>query len=128
MKDEVHTHDFIERWSGEKRIVLPVVVGDELELRLYTGPQDLVVGSYGIAEPVGTLFTEYSSIDLVIVPGLAFDKAGRRLGRGKGYYDKLLPHIAAPKLGICFPFQLVEEVPAEAFDFRMDGVITTYSI
>ena len=50
---------------------------------------------------------------------------GNRLGRGKGYYDRLLPRIpSAYKAGICFPFQLVEEVPAEPFDIRMDEIIT----
>ncbi len=125
MSDEVDTHGFIDHWRREKNIILPVVMGDVLELRRYTGPQDMAIGSsYGIAEPVGEPFTDYDSIDLIVVPGLAFDNTGRRLGRGKGYYDKLLPQIKAPKLGICFPFQLVDEVPAEPFDFRMDGVIT----
>lgn len=124
LKDEVQTHSFIEKWSGEKRIILPVVVGDELELRLYTGPQDLAVGAYGISEPTGEIFTDYESIDLAIVPGVAFDTAGHRLGRGKGYYDRLLPHIEAFKIGICFPFQLIEEVPAEPFDICMNTIIT----
>lgn len=123
LKDEVQTHSFIEKWSGEKRIILPVVVGDELELRSYTGPADLAIGAYGIAEPTGDIFTDYASIDLVIVPGVAFDMNGHRLGRGKGYYDKLLPKIQAHKIGICFPFQLIDEVPAEPFDICMNAVI-----
>lgn len=124
LKDEVRTHSFIEKWSKYKRIILPVVVGDELELRIYTGPQELTVGTYGIAEPTGDLFTDYQSIDLAIIPGVAFDTAGHRLGRGKGYYDKLLPRIPATKIGICFPFQLIKEVPAEPFDICMNTVIT----
>ena len=124
LKDEVQTHSFIEKWSERKRIILPVVVGDYLELRLYTSPQDLIIGSYGIAEPTGKLFTDYDSIELAVVPGVAFDQTGHRLGRGKGYYDKLLPHITATKLGICFPFQLLEEVLAEPFDICMDEIIT----
>lgn len=124
MKDEVQTHSFIEKWSRTKRIVLPVVVGDVLELRLYTDANDLAIGPYGIAEPIGEPFTDYAAIQLVVVPGVAFDAEGHRLGRGKGYYDKLLPLIAAPKIGICFPFQLIEEVPAEPFDICMDAVIT----
>ena len=124
MKDEVQTHDFIEKWSKNKRILLPVVVENDLELRLYSGTQSLCIGSYGIEEPVGKAFTDYHSIDLVVVPGVAFDASGHRLGRGKGYYDRLLPHIPAYKAGICFPFQLVEEVPSEEFDIRMDAVIT----
>ncbi len=124
MNDEVQTHEFVHRWSSEKNILLPAVVGDELELRRFTGTDDLAVGSYGIAEPTDELVTNYDCIDLVVVPGLAFDRLGQRLGRGKGYYDRLLPQIKAPKLGICFPFQLVDEVPSEPFDVRMDGVIT----
>ena len=125
LKDEVDTHAFIRKWSNEKRILLPVVVGDELELRLYTGPEDMATGTYGIEEPVGETFTDYADIDFIAVPGVAFDRKGNRLGRGKGYYDRLLPRIpAAYKAGICFPFQIVEEVPAEAFDIRMDEIIT----
>ena len=89
MKDEVQTHAFIEKWSRSKRIILPVVTGDELELRVYTGPQDLAIGSYGIAEPTGAPFTDYGTIDLAVSPGVAFDRYGHRFGRGKGYYDRL---------------------------------------
>lgn len=124
LKDEVYTHTFIEKWSQRKRIVLPVVVGNDLVLRIYTDPKDLVIGSYGIAEPIGQQFTEYESIDLAIIPGVAFDVNGHRLGRGKGYYDRLLPQIHGTKIGICFPFQLIDEVPSEAFDIPMNAVIS----
>lgn len=125
LKDEVDTHDFIRKWSGEKQILLPVVVGDDLELRIYTCPEDLAVGAYGIEEPTGEVFTDYDTIDFIAVPGVAFDRNGNRLGRGKGYYDRLLPRITtAYKAGICFPFQIVEEVPAEPLDIRMDEIIT----
>lgn len=125
LNDEVDTHDFIRKWSKKKQILLPVVVGNELELRLYTGPEDMQIGSYGIEEPMGETYTDYESIDFIVVPGVAFDRKGNRVGRGKGYYDRLLPHIpSAYKAGICFPFQLVEEVPAEPHDIRMDIIIT----
>lgn len=125
LKDEVDTHEFIRKWSRLKRILLPVVVGDDLELRVYTGPEDLAIGAYGIEEPTGARFTDYAAIGFIAVPGVAFDRNGNRLGRGKGYYDRLLPRIpAAYKAGICFPYQLVEEVPAEPFDIRMDEIIT----
>ena len=105
--------------------MLPVVTGDDLELRVYTGPGDLATGAYGMEEPTGALFTDYDAIDFIVVPGVAFDRNGNRLGRGKGYYDRLLPRIpSAYKAGICFPFQIVEEVPAETFDIHMDEVIT----
>lgn len=83
MKDEVQTHAFIEKWSRSKKIILPVVIGDELELRVYTGPQDLAISSYGIAEPTGTRFTDYRAIDLAVIPGVAFDRHGHRLGAAK---------------------------------------------
>ncbi|WP_414630820.1 5-formyltetrahydrofolate cyclo-ligase [Bacteroides sp. UBA939] len=124
LNDEVNTHEFIRKWSRKKQILLPVVVGNELELRFYTGPQDLTTGSYHIEEPTGERFTDYQAIDFAVIPGVAFDLAGNRLGRGKGYYDRLLPLLPAFKAGICFPFQLMEEVPAEPFDIRMDTVIT----
>lgn len=127
LKDEVDTHEFIKKWSGEKRILLPVVKGDDLELRIYTGPQDMKIGAYGIEEPVGETFTDYAEIDFIAVPGVAFDREGNRLGRGKGYYDRLLPRIpSAFKAGICFPFQLIDQVPTEPFDICMDIIITTY--
>lgn len=123
LKDEVYTHTFIEKWSREKHILLPVVQGDELELRSYRSLDDLAIGAYGILEPIGTPFHDYTKIDLVIVPGVAFDTSGSRLGRGKGYYDKLLPKLAAHKIGICFPFQLVDEIPTEEFDIQMNEII-----
>lgn len=125
LPDEVFTHDFIQRWSQQKQLLLPVVVGDELELRRYTSPADLQIGAFGIEEPTGELFTEYDKIDLAVIPGVAFDRNGNRLGRGKGYYDRLLPHLkGCHKIGICFPYQLVEEVPVEPFDIPMDEVLT----
>ncbi len=123
--DEVDTHEFVQKWSKSKQILLPVVTGDDLELRVYTGQDDLSTGTYGIEEPTGEIFTDYATIDFIVVPGVAFDLNGNRLGRGKGYYDRLLPRIpSAYKIGICFPFQVVEEIPAEPFDICMDEIIT----
>ena len=125
LKDEVNTHAFIEKWQGKKEILLPVVVGEELELRRYTGPQDLRSGSYGIEEPVGALFTDYERLELAVIPGVAFDSQGHRLGRGKGYYDRLLPQLPHTyKIGICFSFQWIEKIPVEPYDINMNEVIT----
>lgn len=125
LPDEVDTHGLVRRWSGQKRILLPVVKGEDLELKLYTGDNHLTQGAFRIDEPTGPAFTDYAAIDLAVIPGVAFDRRGNRLGRGKGYYDRLLPRIpSAYKIGICFPFQLVEEIPAEPFDIRMDEIVT----
>lgn len=124
LKDEVQTHDFIDKWSNRKTILLPVVVTDNIELRIYTGKEYLAEGAFHINEPIGQAYTNYDTIDLAIVPGVAFDENGNRLGRGKGYYDRLLPHIEATKIGICFPFQLLKRIPTEPFDKKMDKIIT----
>lgn len=125
MDDEVHTHDFILKWHKEKVIILPVVKGDELELRIFTGKDNMTTGqSFGISEPKGEKFNKPEDIDLILVPGIAFDNNNNRLGRGKAYYDKLLKKTKAYKIGICFDFQLIESVPVDEHDVRMDLVIS----
>lgn len=127
LADEVYTHELVQKYSSQKQIILPVVVGDYLELRKYTSLKDLNKGAYGIWEPCGELYDDYKQIDLVVVPGMAFDKFGNRLGRGKGYYDKLLPNISAPTIGLCFGFQYLDDkvIPTESTDIPMSKVITT---
>lgn len=122
--DEVQTHDFVEKWHTNKKILLPVVVGDVLELRHYTGKDCLKAGAFGIEEPTGETYTDYDEIELGIIPGVSFDKQGNRLGRGKGYYDRLLPFLHCYNIGICYRFQAREEIPCEPFDRKMDEVWT----
>lgn len=123
LPDEVHTHDFLKKWHGSKRLVLPVVVGDELELRLYH-PDNLEPGSYAILEPKNQTLIDAQEVQLALIPGVAFDRCGNRLGRGKGYYDRLLPAIQTPKIGILFDYQLLEAIPHEPFDVSLNGIIT----
>lgn len=124
LPDEVYTHAFVEKWSRKKKILLPVVKGaTDMEIREYTGKQDLKEGAFHIWEPSGTLFTDFDAIETAVIPGIAFDEEGHRLGRGGGYYDRLLPRLKAYKLGVCFPFQMLDEVPHEAYDCTMDEVI-----
>ena len=122
--DEVQTHAFVEKWSASKKVLLPVVQGDILVLRHYTGKECLQIGAFGIEEPGGEDFTGYDEIQLGIIPGMSFDRKGNRLGRGKGYYDKLLPLLHTYNIGICYRFQAREEIPAEPFDQPMDEVWT----
>lgn len=125
LPDEVDTHSFLERWEQSKDLLLPVVKGDYLEISHYSTHSGLRKGAYGISEPNGCTLTNLHEIDLVLVPGVAFDREGHRLGRGKGYYDRLLPQLRARKIGVCFPFQLLDSLPVEPFDVSMDEVITT---
>lgn len=120
---EVQTAEFIEKWYRKKQLLLPVVQGDDLELRLYTGSKAVKAGPFGILEPAEKSPVEHT-IDLMIVPGVAFDRQKNRLGRGKGYYDRLLTSVTAPKLGICFSFQLFDRIPVEPFDQKMDLILT----
>lgn len=124
LPDEVDTARLLAEGCG-KTIVLPRVTGPEtMELRLYEGPVSMAKGAFGIMEPTGPAFTDYQAIDLAIVPGMAFDPQGHRLGRGRGYYDRFLPLIPqAYKIGLCFPFQLVGNVPTEPTDIAMDEVV-----
>jgi 5-formyltetrahydrofolate cyclo-ligase len=144
LPDEVDIRPLLDRLLQEgKTILLPKVVdGDRMELRRYTSAADLVEGSFHIMEPIGEPFTDYSHIDVAIIPGMAFDAAGHRLGRGKGYYDRFLATYFAPrtshlatdlsplssllsplKIGVCFPFQRVAEVPVEDHDVSVDMVV-----
>lgn len=123
MDDEVFTHDFVCKWAQEKTFLLPCVCGDELDIRYFDGRENLCPGEgYAIPEPVGELFTDLDRIDLILVPGMAFDKDFNRLGRGKGYYDKILKQTRAYKMGVCFDFQFLDSVPTEEHDVKMNGV------
>lgn len=129
MDDEVYTHDFVEKHYKTKTILLPCVDGDDLILRQYLGIESMKAGKqFGILEPVGKEFNDLEKIDLMIIPGVAFDKEKNRLGRGRGFYDRLLKTVNATKIGVCFDFQIVEQVPTEDFDVKMDVVISTTNI
>ena len=128
LPDEVNTRTLLDRMlEDSKRILLPCVISEnEMELREYTGPQDLREGAFHILEPVGTLFPadDYAEIDLGLIPGMAFDRQGHRLGRGKGYYDRFLQQAPSIyKIGVCYGFQLMETIPTESHDILMDEVI-----
>ncbi len=87
----------------------------------------LVSGAYGIPEPTSDAPVILAKeIALILVPGLAFDAAGRRLGRGKGYYDRFLADFCGKNMGICG--QLMQEIPVEPHDITMDAIATDHGI
>lgn len=126
MADEVQTHAFVERWWREKTVLLPCVDGDNLRLRPYTGPECMTAGEqFGIGEPTGEEWTDLDRIDMIVVPGVAFDREGNRMGRGRGFYDRLLKTAThAFKVGVAFDFQVIEAVPTEPHDVKMDTVVS----
>lgn len=126
MDDEVYTHDFVKRWYQEKTLLLPCVDGDDLLLRQYTGPDSMQPGpQFGIPEPVGPVFEALEQVQMIVVPGVAFDHNKNRMGRGRGFYDRLLKSTPnAVKVGVAFSFQLFDTIPTEPFDVPMDEVIS----
>lgn len=124
---EVRTHERIAEWMHTKTVLLPVIDGDTLLLKRFTAPDEMSPCRYGILEPSGAA-VDPERVDMLIVPGLAFDRRGNRLGRGKGYYDRLLAGTSAVKVGVCFECQLFDGIPAESHDVRMDAVITENSL
>jgi 5-formyltetrahydrofolate cyclo-ligase len=116
-----------------KRLVLPRTSKSDRKLWLhhYPGsPSALVEGAYGIKEPEATWpMVAEAEIDLVVVPGVAFDRQGNRLGYGGGYYDRLLPALRHANLGVrlvglAYGFQVVEQLPSDPHDIAMDNVAT----
>lgn len=110
--------------GGGRRFVLPVVCGEDLVLKEYD-PAQMAEGAFGILEPGPAARTvQPDEIDFALIPGVAFDKAGMRLGRGRGFYDRLLVSLRCHKAGVAFPFQIYESVPSDPWDVPMDSVIT----
>ena len=117
--------------SRDKRWVIPRTVtepGPRLILHLYD-PARLVRHRFGMLEPdVSLPVIEPGELDLVLVPGLAFDRRGYRLGYGGGFYDRFLPHVTARQVGIVSTVLLVEHVPNGRFDQRVDYVASESGI
>lgn len=123
LPDEVQTLAFLEKWHLEKQIILPTVIGDDIIPVEYGKNTTFAVGDFNILEPQNEPYQ--GDFDLIVVPGVAFDKNGNRIGRGRGYYDRFLSqHLNVKRIGICFDFQLVDEVPTEPLDICMDEVIS----
>lgn len=133
LKDEVDTRPFIGQCAEQGvHVVLPVVEGDDLKLRLYRSEESMSTGMYNIQEPQGDNYTHLEQISRIYVPGIAFTRDGRRLGRGKGYYDRFLARLQAhfsehnlpmPELvGVCAPERLLQDIPTESHDMRVHWV------
>lgn len=112
-----------------KKSTLPAgntVSGEEMMLEVRElAPGQLAPGRWGIWEPTdeAPLLSDYSRLDLVVVPGVAFSSDGKRLGRGKSFYDRFLPLVPrAAFVGVCYPCQVVEQIPADPWDIGMDIV------
>ena len=132
VKSEVATLPLIAAaFAAGKRVAVPVVEGGRLQLYRIEGVEELQPAPFGLLEPPKELRRKHrrvvsTTVSLFIVPGLAFDRAGGRLGYGKGYYDTLLAGTkpVVPKVGIGFEAQMVPEVPMGPTDVRLPIIVT----
>ncbi len=128
--NEVYTHDMIRDLLGKKKIIVPVtdLKNKDLILSELNDFSDLEPGYYGVLEPKKIKKVSPSGIDIVIVPGIAFDRKGNRIGYGVGYYDIFLKKTKALKIGLAYDFQIVDEIKTEDFDVSVDVVVTDKEI
>jgi 5-formyltetrahydrofolate cyclo-ligase len=106
-------------------VVLPRIVAGDLELRTWAQGEPLTETSFGAREPAGGTVVDPSAVDVVATPAVAFDRQGRRVGYGGGFYDRLFPKTDASRIGIAFAVQLVDgALPAGHFDRRVDALVT----
>ena len=130
LPDELSTHSFLDKWHGSKHFYLPRVNGVNLDILPYE-QTSLQLGAFHIEEPQGDETVSIDDIEMVVVPAMAYDRQGNRVGRGKGYYDRLLADSKAIKIGVAYDCQLVDEIDTDSFDQPVDIVITqsrTYKI
>ena len=123
---EVRTRPIIERaWAEGKRVAVPKVVSGGMRfIWLDRFDQLAPQGAFGILEPIGDGPVADDDAALILVPGLAFDAQGHRVGYGGGYYDRWLSENPGhPTLALCYGFQVVDRIEAEAHDMRVDAVI-----
>ena len=128
---EPDTIPIIERLFSEgKKVIVPITHIDTntLSLSYIDNMADLAKGTFGILEPTVIKPANENDIDAVLVPGLAFDKNGGRMGFGKGYYDRLLANTDAKKIALCYEFQLLDKIPTEQHDVPMDFILTEENI
>ena len=137
MAAEVETGPFLpEAQRLGKRIVIPCCIQGRIEVFRWESMDDLTPSKFGVLEPKPEVRrrsdrrVEPQEVDLVVVPGVAFDPHGGRLGHGKGYYDGLLPQMRAgtPFVALAFECQIVAEIPMQPHDVRMHKVITERTI
>jgi 5-formyltetrahydrofolate cyclo-ligase len=124
---EVDTREMIKQAKKLGKLIAVPVCGFKRTIRpcMWDGRQRLEKGHYGIPEPMQKRFCDNKALDLVIVPGVAFDRRGNRLGRGKGYYDKFLGRLPkdTPSIGLAFNFQILPNIPATPTDVSVHRVI-----
>ena len=131
LKNETDTEIIINKcFEEDKRVSLPVTSPVNFEITPHIAHKNTVFnkGTFNVFEPQNTEISEISQVDVVLVPGIAFDKNGARIGFGKGCYDKLLKNYKGIKVGFCYDFQVLSELPVDENDVTMDYIVTEKGI
>lgn len=129
LPDELNVWPLVElALAAGKTVALPAFVpgtSDYAARQIVDVAKDIVPGKFGVREPAdGCVEVPLNQLDLVLVPGIAFDARGGRLGRGKGFYDRLLAGVRGTKCGVAFDEQLVDAVPVGPLDIRLNCILT----
>lgn len=127
LPDELPTRAFLNKWKTRKHFYLPRVNGVNLEILPYDESR-LELGAFHIEEPTGNDTVDVDEMEMIVVPAVAYDRNGNRLGRGKGFYDRLLQSTKALKVGVGYEFQVVDSIPVESHDVGMDMVISQTTV
>jgi len=126
--NEIYTHDMIREASEKKVVIVPKITDSDIFPSRIRNFNDLEKGKYGILEPIENDMINSKDIEVIFVPGIVFDKKGHRIGYGKGYYDKFLKNLDAFKIGLCMDFQIIDKLPNDPWDVKMDMIISEKSI
>lgn len=116
-------------WQAGRQIAVPITTGlpgGVMQAAAYYPDVPLQKAALGVWEPGGDEIWQPPTVELVLAPGVAFDRSGNRLGHGKGYYDRFLPQLlpGVPVIGVCYDWQVVDAVPVDEYDRRMDFIVT----
>ncbi len=129
IRGEVETKEIVEQaWQEGKTVIVPKVEGKKLLCSKLTSWSQLAPGTFGVPEPRDPVLIDPGELELVLVPALAYDRAGRRLGYGAGYFDRLLKKTGALRIGLAYGEQILDHLPEEANDCRIEEIVTEKEI
>ena len=129
MRNEVMTAPVISQaFKDNKNLYLPITIGEDMDFYSYNPGDPLIKGDFGVMVPANGEI-KYPASGLIIIPGVGFDKAGYRIGYGKGYYDKYLSkYTGLCKVGVAYECQVTDSIEIDEFDQKLDYLITEQNI
>ena len=125
--EEVETRKIIQNSRKNKIVLIPSVKNDRLISTKFISFSNLRKSRLGVLEPKNPIISD-THPDIILIPGIAFDRKGNRIGHGEGFYDRFLDGFHATKIGLAYDFQIVDSVPQEPHDIQMDYIVTDKDI